>query len=198
MNLRKALDGIQANKSVLTKIKEGYGDAVEHVIDIPYDIKVLFERFTHRMRKLIQFIKLGWDDYDWDHGYLTNILVYKLNAMSVYHKTRGHTVDADKMAKQLRVAAKALQKYTVLDHSLDYDRRHPSKVDSEHSWRNTENGFLTLKRVYTGTNIEISEDDAKIIREEMKQSLRYEKRQLKRYRRIFFKITYDNYLTWWD
>ena len=92
MNLRKALDGIQANKSVLTKIKEGYGDAVEHVIDIPYDIKVLFERFTHRMRKLIQFIKLGWDDYDWDHGYLTNILVYKLNAMSVYHKTRGHKI----------------------------------------------------------------------------------------------------------
>ena len=198
MNLRKALDEIQAQKSISTKIKEAYSDVIEYVTDIPYDIKVLFQRFTHRTRKLIEFIKLGWNDYDFDHAYLTEVLVYKLNAMSKYHKESGHTVDADKMAKQLRVAAKALQKYTVLDHSLDYDRRNPSKVDSEYNWSRTDNGLLSLRRVYAGTDVEISEEDAKIIREEMRQSLRYEKRQLKRYKRIFFKIMYDNYLKFWD
>lgn len=198
MNLRKALDDIQARKSTLTKIKEAYSDIVEYITDIPYDIKVLFQRLTHRTRKLIDFIKLGWNDYDFDHAYLTEVLVYKLNAMSKYHKESGHTVDADKMAKQLRVAAKALQKYTVLDHSLDYDRRNPSKVDSEYNWSRTDNGLLSLRRVYTGTEVEISEEDAKIIREEMRQSMRYEKRQLKRYKRIFFKIMYDNYLKFWD
>lgn len=198
MNLRNALDDIQASKSVYTKIKEAYSDVVEYITDIPYDIKVLFQRFTHRTRKLVQFIKLGWNDYDFDHAYLTDLLVYKLNAMSKYHKESGYSVDADKMAKQLRVAAKALQKYTELDHAADYDRRNPSKVNSEPSWCRTENGLLTLKRVYTGTNTEISEDDSMIIREERRQSMRYEKRQLKRYKRIFFKIMYDNYLKFWD
>lgn len=198
MNLRKVLDDIQASKSLLTKIKEGYSDIVEYIVDIPYDIGILFQRFNHRTRKLIQFIKLGWNDYDFDHGYLTDLLVYKLNAMSKYHKESGHTEDADKMAKQMRVAAKALQKYTDFNHATDYDRRNPSKINSEHSWNRTESGLLSLKRVYTGTNLELSEEDIKIIREECRQSIRYEKRQLKRYKRIFFKLMYDNYLKWWD
>lgn len=198
MNLRETLDEIQDNKSLVAKIKEAYSDIVEYITDIPYDIKVLFQRFMHRTRKLVQFIKLGWNDYDFDHAYLTDLLVYKLNAMSKYHKESGHTEDADKMAKQLRVAAKALRKYTELDHAAVYDRRNPSKVNSEYSWGRTENGLLTLKRVYIGTNTEISENDSKIIQEEMRQSLKYEKRQLKRYKRVFFKIMYDNYLKFWD
>jgi hypothetical protein len=40
-------------------------------------------------------------DFDWDHGYLLELLEIKFTNMMKYHRDHGHTMDADKIALEL-------------------------------------------------------------------------------------------------
>lgn len=52
-------------------------------------IKRDLKRFTFRIKRLIDFIKIGYNDYDWGYDYLLDIEKYKLKKMSQYfHKSK--------------------------------------------------------------------------------------------------------------
>ena len=37
-----------------------------------------FKQFKFRIKKLITFIKFGWNDYDWDCDYILELMEYKI------------------------------------------------------------------------------------------------------------------------
>jgi len=65
---------------------------------------------VYGVKNLYRWRRLIWKDRDWDHSYLLLVMAHKLGQMETYHRLNGHTVDAQRMAKQMRVAKKLCER----------------------------------------------------------------------------------------
>jgi hypothetical protein len=174
------------------KIKEYLTDLIEDVKELPYTIKYDIKRFVYRAKKLLDFIKLGWNDEDYDSEYISNLITYKLETMSEYFIKCGHAESSDINAKRMRVASKALKQWHRYDFACEYDRRHfvvKFEYDMDQQY---------LVKVFKGTKTPIGPILELAVKEQTREAIKYEKRMKKRYKKIFFKIMYNHYLEFWD
>ena len=193
MNLLEALQKSRDKKTLKAKVVEFFEDTYSDICNIPDDISHSIFRGKQRIIKLVNFIKLGWEDEDWDHGYLTKMLTYKLNAMSNELHLRGHAEDSELRAKQLRVAAKALNlwqsdKFTDIYNMDKY----------ETTWKSVGDRTVSSHIVHADTKIPLTEDELEIRAKELKESYKKQAKALKKYKLIFFKLIYRNYNNFWD
>lgn len=193
MDLLTAIEQSRAKKTFKSRVVEFFEDAYSDICNIPDDISHSLFRGKQRILKLVNFIKLGWEDEDWDHGYLTKLLTYKLNAMSNELHVRGHAVDSELRSKQLRVAAKALNLWQS-DRFVDIYR-----IDKyETTWKAVGDLTVSSHIVHADTKIPLTEDELKLRARELKESYKKQNKALRKYKLIFFKIMYRNYSKFWD
>ena len=190
------LNRLIENRKSMT-ILERCEECITFLKYLPEDVSYKCKRAYKRVIKLSKFLALGWNDEDYDHSYLTDMLVYKLNAMSELQKKEGHGVTHLNIAKQLRVARKALQLWQKDDYYINYIDKKEKTAWEYASFPSTE-GFFRLERVYTGTDLRVSEKDTIVIGKNSNAARRYEARMKKKYKRIFFRIMYKHYEQWWD
>jgi hypothetical protein len=179
-------------RPISVKINEYLEDLVFDVKELPYTIKYDIKRFIYRAKKLLDFIKLGWNDEDYDSEFISDLIRYKLDTMSEYFIKSGHAKSNERNAKRMRVASKALKQWHRYDFSCEYDRRH-SIVEFEYDMDQQ-----YLVKVYKGTKTPLSPNHERIVKEQTREANKYEKRMKKRYKKIFFKIMYNHYLKFWD
>ena len=186
-------------KKTLPKLVKSYiEDFLDMLEDLPYDIQFIYTRTIHRTRKLYDFIKLGWEDQDYDYGYLTDILKYKLDKMSLLHKNEGHAADHNIVAKRLRVASKALTLWQKDDYHSKYCDKKECLAYDYISKPSGEKGFSQLIRVYEGTSIELTDYDEAAVRKIYANARKFETHMKKKYKKIFFRIMYKYYESFWD
>lgn len=66
-------------------------------------INVLWYRFVYRVKKLRDFIKLGWNDEDFDYVFILYIEKYKLKKLlEEYEKHKGYRFFSDNMEWSIR------------------------------------------------------------------------------------------------
>ena len=179
-------------RPISVKIKEYLEDLILDIKELPYTIKYDIKRFIYRAKKLLDFIKLGWNDEDYDSEFISDLIRYKLDTMSEYFIKSGHVESNEINAKRMRVASKALKQWHRYDFACEYDRRH-SIVEFEYDMDQQ-----YLVKVYKGTKTQLSFNHERIVKEQTREAIKYEKRMKKRYKKIFFKIMYNHYLEFWD
>jgi hypothetical protein len=165
-------------------------------------IFMYWRRFSRRVDKLIQFIKLGWNDYDWDVAYLYTVIDSKLDSMGRHFSQHGISEDNDKTIQKLRVLKKSLAKFQFDDYGYKYQsKKLPFKVDFEFEEHDkTLNGekLYGMYSVYEGTKIKLSKEDQELYHKVLRQSIRFEVRMKKKYKKIFFKTLYKHERSLWD
>lgn len=193
MNLLEALQQSRSSKPLKDKVIEYFKDLYSDICDIPSEVDHSIFRGKQRIIKLVNFIKLGWNDEDWDHGYLTDLLEYKLNAMSNELKLRGHAEDSELRSKQLRVAAKALRLWQSERFADIYS------IDKyEIVWEPVGELTLSSKIVHADSKIELTSKELDIRQKELNECYKKQRRAAKKYKLIFFKLMYRNYNNFWD
>lgn len=165
--------------------------------DLLHSIKKAHFRIT----RLIDFIKLGWNDYDWDYGFTYTLLHYKFKKQAEYFAKSGIAQDHKHTAKACRVLYKSLSKFEQYDN--DYfnkymEKKLPFKYDMSFGKVNHSTELSSVIWVYEGTNTPLSEADTALKLKIVGRAMRYEQRMIAKYRKIFYK-TMDKYMErFWD
>lgn len=97
---------------------------IQELKNLPYNIKTIF-----------QWSKVLWNNFDWDHGYLLEIIEYKLSRMKKYFEHGEITTPETyaNMLEQINIALDACRQLTSRDFEsklLDpYYEKYPPHID---------------------------------------------------------------------
>lgn len=152
-----------------------------------------WNRLTHRIGKLITFIKLGWNDYDWDSQYLFDIMLVKLKQMENHFKLHGVAENHLTTAKQIRVARKCLDYYVNKENTHYEIAQKYHKINYDFDFSGT-----SIDRVCGRTNLLLSPRENKLID---KMNRKYEIQENKKRRKAklrAFRIMFKYERHWWD
>lgn len=158
------------------------------------------ERFANRALKLWDFIKLGWNDNDWDYEYTYELLRYKFKKQEEYFLNSNIAVDNIKSAKIARVLNKSLDRFNgnKFDYYEKYREKHlPFKVDFAFIPAEDPN-YRTMIWVYEDSKIPLSTSDLELMQSVSNKAAKYERRMVKKYRKIFYRTMYKHMEELWD
>ena len=69
-------------------------------------------RFVKRIKHVAEYLPLLWTDYHWDHGYFTDLMIFKLQKMEETIRNNDLIEEADQVCKSIRVCHKLLSRAT--------------------------------------------------------------------------------------
>ena len=61
-----------------------------------------------KIKNLLEYFPIIWNDEDWDYAYMLDIIEYKLKRMSKYFLENGHLVNNEQNAKRCQTAINIL------------------------------------------------------------------------------------------
>ena len=67
-------------------------------------------RFLQNIKRLIGWIPVLWNNYDFDGAYLLIVIEYKLKRMERLFREEGHCVGSGKSAQEMRIARLLIQR----------------------------------------------------------------------------------------
>ena len=75
-----------------------------------YKLEIPYRDFVRGIKNLKKWFKLAWNDADWDHRYIMEVLKFKIqNTADYIEKTQRH-LDWNKDVKYMRIAVKLIDK----------------------------------------------------------------------------------------
>lgn len=169
---------------------------MEHFKNIYYTIK----RFFRNLKRSIAFAIIGWNNYDWDYGYLYELILFKLERMQ--SELINGIAEHDKATLQsLRICIKLLKKLKFRDYTHFTDL-HYSK------WGQPELVFHKIKKdgianPHVGSILElkyekaITEEQKEQQKKEFLEAYRKDNEQEMRDIRLLFDIMKKYNKAWW-
>lgn len=77
---------------------------IKHVLYEFIDPIMVFRlKYTAGFKNLIRWFPVIWNDRDWDHVYLYEILQFKLKGMEKLHRKWGHAVNSKRTANEIKL-----------------------------------------------------------------------------------------------
>lgn len=160
-------------------------------------------RFTRRTDKLIQFMRLGWNDYDSYYENLLDIMNSKFDSMGLFFSQRAYPCDnSDLAVKVCRVLKKSHSRWLNEDY---YDKFMNKKLPFKYIITLVETGnqfqnqsTYTTEVQYADTQIKLSDSDYKLYTKRSNQSHKFERRMRNKYKRIYFNTLYKHIEKLWD
>ncbi len=91
---------------------------LQELRNLPYNIKTIF-----------QWSKILWNNFDWDHRYLLDLIEYKLSRMKNYFEHSDFIVqeEYDKIIEQISIALNACHQLTSREFELELLEPHYEK-----------------------------------------------------------------------
>jgi len=152
---------------------------IKEIHNLPYNIK-----------NICGWIKILWNNFDWDHSFLLDILEYKLGKMKYYFENDGILIkeDADNIVNQLTLCINACKQLNTEEYENEifsqYYEKYPIKFDT---WTD-ENG-----RKCTGMLPKKGKEKS-----EWNKLNKLSIAKNKELRNQLFNTMKDNFDSWWD
>jgi len=156
-----------------------------------------FRSIKYGIENLVAWFPIIWNDRDWDHNYLYVILRKKLSRMEYLQRNYGHSVEAERIAKQLKICKLLFDRLIKDKHADSFFDKHSkkwSKVIFSFSDVNKNNvREVTIDR----TNIKIEKDKEKE-RKEFLRICEHENYLINQDIEYFCKLFRKHVRRWWD
>lgn len=155
--------------------------------------------FFRNLFRALAFAKVGWNNYDFDYGYIEDLVLFKLKRIEK-EMTGGYTdwsVPAQaRSLKALRLAIKLFDKLQQTDNSMLMDQ-HESKwgkliVETEESDRPGQYKLITSRPHAATPRLR------EIERKEFLEASYADDRREQRHRRIAYQLMAKYSTDWWD
>lgn len=152
-------------------------------------------RFYRKIRRSLAWARFGWNNYDWDHAYLLEVIVFKLKRMQIAIFDEGHHIPDKHSQQSLRLCIKLGTKLIKSDYFY-YTGLHNAKWGELEFIEKTDK---TTGRKFTGMGRSgVPKEKEEEERREFLEACRKDDSLKARDTRWFFGIMakYNEY--WWD
>ena len=75
-------------------------------------IWIFIRNISANIKMICQWIPILWNNWDWDHVFLLEVMQYKLKRMSVHIKEHGHLMNSDQVSDEMNQCAEIIEKIT--------------------------------------------------------------------------------------
>ena len=159
------------------------------------------KRFFRKCKNVLRWLPTIWKDEDWDHSYIYEILIKKLeHQRDFFSSDRPYSAQAKETATQLQIAISLL--HMTRDSWEFYED--PVMEELQKKWGK---GVLRTTPTNDGTDsyelhsdydtIKNAEDKAQYSKE-FREGMKRARKEYMKDKRMAFKYIADNIDTWWD
>ena len=153
-----------------------------------------------QIKKLIRWIPIIWNSFDWDYSYAIKMFNQQLKDTSDYLKSdKANTLDAKLYASKIDTYLKLSEKVYEDDYGLEYQdvlkKDYGDLFDVDINY-NIDNNLMLLTRKYE--ILDISEDEKKRYSDIEKEQLILSQIKQEKAHRILWKYLEHNIQSWWD
>lgn len=164
-----------------------------------------FRDFYRRTRNVVRWLPTIWKDRDWDDGYITAILIRKLEfTRDFYLSDKPYSSEAKKVADELQEAIDRL--HQTKDSWEFYED--PAMEQLEQKWGKTthefipyeldENGNTLTYELKSKTEKIMTDEDAEQYRKEFKEASKNAHKQYMKDKIKAYEFLAKNIDKWWD
>lgn len=147
------------------------------------------KRIFKKIKNIIRWIPVIWNDEDWDFSHLLDILHFKLENMQKYFQSSNYIDDSEKN--------KIVDELTAALHYLEEIIDDKCEMDIMQEYYDLYTEYPKISLIYTDGMYklkELSDEQAKIFKEYNQKAFLSKKHN----KNMFFKILMENYEGWWD
>ena len=151
-------------------------------------------RIYRKICRTLAFARLGWNNYDWDHAYLLEVMIFKMKRMQKACFEEGHHVPEKLPEQSLRLAIKLGEKLLKDDYHYHSTLHSEKWGELEFIEKTDESG-----RKYTGmgrSGVSPEQEDQE--RAEAMEAYRKDDSVKARDSRWFYSIIQKYNESWWD
>jgi hypothetical protein len=183
------------SKQLLVKesILKSSNKFVEWIAEVTHPLS----RFLKRVKRLLEFIPIIWNSYDWDHSYATGLFSYQLQRMVKYlEKNQSHVGwehDVSRMKTAIELIKRvdedyySLQYYDLIEQKYGKHRIDFIPIDNS----DTLELSLRFEKEYTDQELADIEKEERFL---MKESILKQEKA----KRILWKFINHNIENWWS
>lgn len=154
-------------------------------------------RIYRKLARSWAYARFGWSNYDFDSGYVFDLLVFKLERLQRAMLDDGHTVHDKATVQSLRLVTRLLKRLNDNGYSYFYDRHNakwnPTKIGM--SFEPIPNSKLLSMVTFRDA---LPEDQKQQEEEEVRQAFAADDAMRDRDARWCFNIMAKYYPHWWD
>lgn len=123
------MEGIEGEPSLYSRIKWKIGEYIPYSISIPWNDRDYFHpiRCYQKVCKIISYVPILWNDWDWDYVCLYNLMAFKLKKMKEHHRECQTIADWETVANEIEVAEGALRRLAADDYCAKAHEEHRKK-----------------------------------------------------------------------
>ena len=164
-----------------------------------------FRDFYRRVRNVLRWLPTIWKDRDYDHSYITEILIKKLEfTRDFYLSDKAYSAEADNVAKEIQEAINRL--HMTRDSWEFYEE--PAIEQLEQKWgkttfehipyQHTEDGKVLTYELKSKTEKVITEEDEKQYKEEFRKIYKDVRKKYIKDKIAAYEFIGRNMDKWWD
>jgi hypothetical protein len=185
------------SKAVANNFWESKGWLRDKISDLTGTIR----SFLRKVKRSFDFAVHGWNSYDWDYGYLLELIEFKLKRMKK-EIDNGHHVPDKTTNQSLRICIKLLKKINFRDYHYFMDLHNKKWGDCEWVWHRTDEEGKEIpngaSRVEFKRPNAVTEEEKAKEREEFRIAYKLDDAQRERDVRWLFNIMAKYHQCWWD
>jgi hypothetical protein len=164
-----------------------------------------FKDFYRRVKNVLRWLPTIWKDRDWDDGYITEILIKKLEfTRDFYLSDKAYSAEAEKVANEIQ---EAIDRLHMTRNSWEF-YEDPAMEQLEQKWGKTafsfepyeydENGEVLTYEMKSNTEKVNTDEDEEQYRKEFKETLDKARKQYMKDKIKAYKFIAKNIDKWWD
>lgn len=156
-------------------------------------------RIPRNLKTIIDYIPILWDSYDFDHGYLEELIVFKLKRMEKFFRNHGMCMNSVYYANEMKFVIDCLETAGKCSDVLEDQHRKINekygdiKIESRPS--ESHPGFFEVEFKRTKCN---TEEEKKVADEELFRIMRLEEEIKDESKKMAFNIIKERIDHWWD
>lgn len=176
---------------------------LEKVYDVIVFEPIWFVKKTCRaIKRFIDYGRVGWNSYEWDHSYLLKLLRFKLSRMK-YALENGHSEYDKQTIQSLRVCLRLLDRLIKDEYNYWIDKNyakwgHPDFDFVETNEHPFSDEFGSLYSMVDRRHDNMTEEEILKERDDFMLAMKKDDSHRERDARLLFSIMSKYYTYWWD
>lgn len=147
------------------------------------------------MKRSYEFAKIGWNNYDFDHSYLYELMLFKLQRIEAALKN-GYAEHDKSTLQSIRISIKLLKRITANSYFYFTDLHSKKWGPLTYNFSEIEN-INSSELIFTRKNA-LTEEQKQLEKNEFLKAYQKDAQQEMRDIRLLFDIMKKYSKTWWD
>lgn len=169
----------------------------DNIVKFFTNIKDFYYNLKYYIKNIIKWSPTLWNDRDWDHSYIFEVLKFKIEQTSKYINKHKRYEGYERDVERMNLCVRLINKYLSSDYEVEYQ----DYYNNPHSFSFMYKGeveFNTLSKYFAKYPNDARKIKAKYPKGEIHNALMLGSYRQNRVKELIFKLLNNNIEKWWD